>query len=478
MDIDLSPLVDLFSWRVALDVALIGLLIFYLYRSLKTMGSWKIVVGLLSAFVVFSLARLLELRGVAWLLSHLSGVALIGLIVLFAPEIRRLLERAVSLRRGQSDPADSRTATMLAESLYALARQHRGALLVLPGKESIANWTTRGITADAVPTLPLLLSIFDPHSPGHDGAAIVDNGRVTHFAVHLPLSKSRELPATLGTRHHAALGLSEVSDALVIAVSEERGVVSAFHAGGMTRVDEPAELSRRILDHWRDSARYGVVPARAPRRRLAVQLAASLLAAALLWSTVVTPETETLQTAYSLPVEYHVPRGLSLAGDPPEEVRVEVAGPAADLARVDPRQIHVRLDLGQAEPGRQSVLVDEDDVLLPPGLRLVSVQPRSLDVTLEEVALHEVPVEPQLIGSLPNGAQLEDVQVQPEQVRVLASASNAAEISLRTTPIYLSNISGDVSVRSKVIAPPGVEPADGDWPLVEVIVRVRPGTSG
>jgi len=199
--------------------------LFFLYRTLLRLGTWKILAGILIALVVFATASLLDLRGIEWIYSNLSQVALIALIVIFQPELRKIFERAASLRRSEIGKGASDLTFMVSDAMFALAQQRRGAILVLPGKEPLGEWLSGGLALNADPSLPLIMSIFDPNSPGHDGAIIIENGKLTRFGVRLPVSKTDNLPVEFGTRHHAAMGLSEVSDALVV-VSEERGSIS------------------------------------------------------------------------------------------------------------------------------------------------------------------------------------------------------------------------------------------------------------
>ncbi|MBT8338986.1 MAG: hypothetical protein HKP58_03645, partial [Desulfatitalea sp.] len=222
---------ELFSLRAAVDILLIAAGMLFLYQTLLRLGTWKIVSGILVAMVFFFLANLLNLRGIEWIYSNLSPVAVIALIVIFQPELRKFLERTASMRRVAAADAGDELAGIIAQGLIAMAEQRQGAIVVLPGKEPIDEWSGGGFNLDAAPSFPLMMSIFDPHSPGHDGALIVQKGRFARFGVRLPISESAKLPEQLGTRHHAAMGLAEKADALVFVVSEERGAISVFQGG-------------------------------------------------------------------------------------------------------------------------------------------------------------------------------------------------------------------------------------------------------
>ena len=200
----------MFDWRVILDILLIATTLFFLYRALHRLGAWKIVAGIFLAIAIFIAANILDLKGIRWLYSNLSQVALIGLIVIFQPEIRKVFERAASLR-GRGRGRDHTDLVMvIVDTAFSLAEKKRGAIYVVPGKEPVERWLSGGLDLNATPTFPLIMSIFDPNSPGHDGALIIDGGKLTQFGVRLPLSKTENLSDEFGTRHHAAMGLSEV----------------------------------------------------------------------------------------------------------------------------------------------------------------------------------------------------------------------------------------------------------------------------
>ena len=241
----------------------------------------------------FMMAKTLNLRGLEWIFGNFSQVAVIALIIIFQPELRKRLERAVSVRRtGPRDIGDD-LSRLIVDSLLKLAEQRRGAIVVFPGREPIQEWLSGGHTLDARPSPALMMSIFDPNSPGHDGAIILEKELFTRFGVRLPVSQSATLSEEYGTRHHAAMGLAEKSDALVIAVSEERGKVSVFHKGKMTPMDDRAKLIDKIVSHWKKTASYPVESFKGKKRYLAFsQMLVSLLLAIFFWSMIVISQSE------------------------------------------------------------------------------------------------------------------------------------------------------------------------------------------
>jgi uncharacterized protein (TIGR00159 family) len=244
----------LIGWQAIIDILLIAAALFFLYRTLLRLGTWRIFAGILVAMLIFLVASFLDLKGLEWIFGNVSHVAVIALIIIFQPELRKIFEQAASVRRSRIRNAGSDLANLIVDSLMKLAGQRRGAIVVFPGDEPILEWLSGGFKLDAKPSGPLIMSIFDPNSPGHDGALVVEGGKFTQFGVRLPVSQSSKLPEELGTRHHAAMGLAEKSDALAVAVSEERGTISIFRRGKFRQVDDREKLAESILSHWKITA--------------------------------------------------------------------------------------------------------------------------------------------------------------------------------------------------------------------------------
>ncbi len=357
-----------------------------------------------------------------------------------------------------------------------MAQQHRGAIVVFPGKEPIDEWLSGGFKLDAKPSSPLIMSIFDPNSPGHDGALIIQNGKFKRFGVRLPVSQSSRLPEEYGTRHHAAMGLAEKSDALVIVVSEERGRVSIFKDRRFRTVTDLDQIGKRIISHWKDTTSYfNKMPDRESRWKLLPQVFASLVVAVFFWSTLITAQGEMLEKIIAVPVEYTAsPANLMLIGDKQKEVRLHLAGSRSDLDSINPSQLNVTVDLSKAAAGKQTFPITAENIRLPRDVKLLDVIPSGVELTLAEIEEREVPIMPQLIGKLPDNLKILDLKIIPAKVKVLSPAAvgkdNAA--SIITTPIYLEGIYNDTSVFCKIIAPSAFQPAEKRWPDVEVQIKV------
>ena len=468
---------ELLSWRAILDIFLIAAGLFLLYRTLIRLGTWKIVAGILVALAVFLAASFMDLKGIEWIFSNISQVAVIALIVLFQPELRKIFEQTASVKRSEPRDIDEELSHLVVDALLKLAQQRRGAIVVFPGKEPVQEWLSGGFILDAKPSFPLMMSIFDPNSPGHDGALIITNGKFSQFGVRLPVSQSSRLTEEYGTRHHAAMGLAEKSDALVFVVSEERGNLSIFHKGQIRQASDGEEVVKTIISHWKDMTSFPVVFQKGKARwPVFLQIFASLVLAVFFWSTLVVSQGEILEKVVTVPVEYTASSpSLTLVGNRAEEVRLHLSGPKSALDTVNPSHTIVKINLSKALPGKQSFIITRENIQLPKEIHLLDVVPSSFELTLAEIVEKELVIKPQLVGKLPGGLKIRSLEVKPEKVKVFSPASDEMDklISLTTTPIYLNNIYENTTIYCKIVALPAVQPKEKRWPDVVVVITVK-----
>ena len=464
------------GWKAVVDIILIAAGLFFLYRTVLRLGTWRIVAGIMIAAVLFLIANFLDLKGLEWIFGDFSQVAVIALIVIFQPELRKILERAASMRRSKIRDAGIELSNIVVDSLMKLAEQRRGAIVVFPGKEPIQEWLSGGFNLDARPSVPLIMSIFDPNSTGHDGALVVENGKFTQFGVRLPVSQNSKLPDDFGTRHHAAMGLAEKSDALTLVVSEERGKISIFNRGNMRQINGREKLVESILSHWKRTAAYPLrFPEGKARRRTFSQIMASIALATVFWSTLLISQSEMMEKVITVPVGYSAsPPHLILVGDKQEEVRLHLAGPKSDLNSINPSQLSVKIDLSKTVKGRQIFPITGENIELTGDVKLLDVFPSSVELTLAEIEEREITIKPQLVGKLPGKMKIVGIEVIPRQVKVLSPVDEEKNkvSSVITTPIYLESIYNDTRIYCKVIAPPTVQPVEKRWPDVEVVIKV------
>ena len=464
------------GWKAVLDIVLIAAGLFFMYHTLLRLGTWRIVAGIMLAAFLFLVANFLDLKGLEWIFGNFSQVAVIALVVIFQPELRKIFERAASVRRSEIRDAGAELSHMIVDSLIKLAGQRRGAIVVFPGKEPVQEWLSGGFKLDARPSIPLIMSIFDPNSPGHDGALIIQKGKFTRFGVRLPVSQSSKLPDEFGTRHHAAMGLVEKSDALAMVVSEERGKISIFDKGKFRQADDPEKLAGTIISHWKHTASYPFeLPEGKKRWLVFAQMLVSLTLAVFFWSALIIAQGEMLEKILTVPVEYTAsPPNIILVGDKQKEVRLHLVGSKSDLDSINPAELNAKIDLSKAVPGRQTFLITGENLRLPKNVRLLDMVPSSMELTLAAIVEQEVNIKPQLVGKLPVGMKIKKIDVIPQKVKVLSPKADGKSkaVDVITTPIYLESIYNDTSIYCKIIAPPAVQPVDKRWPDVEVVIKV------
>lgn len=476
MEHSLAQALGFFSWRAVLDILLISAGLFFLNRTLLRLGTWKIMAGILLAFLIFILASALNLRGMEWVYQNVSHVAVLGLIVIFQPELRKILEKTVSVSSPRFKDQDTLIQSLIADSLIKLAHERCGAILVFPGKEPIADKISGGYQLNALPSIPLILSIFDSNSPGHDGAVIIEGNKLTQFGVRLPMSQSARLSEDYGTRHHAAMGLAEQTDALTLVVSEERGRVSIFANGGMRPAGDSKEITAAIVEHQQAMGFFSRDSSPRIRKGTLVQIAASLLVAVIFWSSLVVSQREVVERVLTVNIDYTSPaEDLALVGEKATEIKLHLTGPKSDIDSLTTNPPNVRIDLSRMAKGSQTIIITSENLRLPKGVTLLDTSPQQLKLTLAAVVEKNIPISPQIIGKLPGTLKIDKITVIPESVLVTipVTRDNKTPEEVLTTPIYLESIATDSTLYCKIIARPSIQPVAKRWPDVEVLIQLK-----
>ena len=226
------------AWWDLLDIAIVSVLVYELLLLIR--GTRAVQMALSGGFLIglFFLSQWLQLETVNWVIRNLAGYVVFAIIVLFQADIRRALAhfgRAPFFRYFERGQSAEETIEELVATATNLAARRTGAIVVIERQIGLRNYIEGGIPLDAMVTYDLLASIFQPGSPLHDGAAIIQGDRVAAAACFLPLSVNPRLGRELGTRHRAALGLTEENDAIAIVVSEETGSISVVRDGKIER---------------------------------------------------------------------------------------------------------------------------------------------------------------------------------------------------------------------------------------------------
>ena len=236
-------------WKDGVEILILAIGIYYAYLGVRGTRGIRVLTGL--AVLVLGLSLLSQVFGlgvISWLLRSLSAVVLLALVVIFQPELRRLLAQLGSHRFFGNQQQQRETVEVLAETVFELSNKHLGALIAVERGIEIQSQIESGVEMDSKFSPELVVTIFHPKTPLHDGGLIVRGDRIASAACIFPVSQRQDLDRNLGLRHRAAIGLSEESDVVVIIVSEETGVVSLSHRGRLERDFTPESLRRRLAE--------------------------------------------------------------------------------------------------------------------------------------------------------------------------------------------------------------------------------------
>jgi diadenylate cyclase len=379
-----------------IDILIVASLIWFVIVWFRTSQARLALMGLAALGVLFGLARGLDLQLTSSLLQGFFAVLAVMLVVVFQDDLRRLFEGIAvwGLRRGAPHPPPD-VERSLVRALFHLAERRVGALVILPGREPMDRHLDGGVHLDGRLSEELVLSLFDPQTPGHDGAVLVQANRLLRFGVHLPLSTDWDRLGGGGTRHAAALGLAERCDALCLVVSEERGEVSVAHGGEIRVVSSPDELARALRDFIARTTRPS---GPSDGRDLAGKLRSGWregvlafgLATAVWYVAVPGGVVEIMERRVPVKVE-NLPEGFELVSVTPADVALRLEGLRRDLYLAGSDDLSVRVDALLVQLGRRTFALDLDQVISPEGIRALSLAPSKVKVSVRRV--EEAPTE-------------------------------------------------------------------------------------
>lgn len=386
MEWSLAILADL-RWQDVLDILFLSGVAYCIYAWFWGTKALKALVGLLGLGAIFGLARLWGLFLTSWVFQILWQVAILLIIILFQPELRQMLERMSPFRwlkpRGRSQPGD--WVSSLVEGVFSLARSKVGALLVVERAERVGELVVGGVVLHAQVTAPLLLALFHKESPLHDGAVVVRHGELSMAGCYLPLSLSEGLPQHLGTRHRAALGLSERCDAMAVVVSEERGSVAIAEAGELREVSSPEELSQtlELTNGKQGSGPLGKRILEALTRRLPAKAACFLIVIAV-WVSLAGKQDVERRLLVPLEVR-NLPERWEILEPHEPKVQVQLRGMRKDVMTLNDSRVFATVDLSLARLGRRTFRLGPNEIVLPNDrVQVVRVEPSEIKFRFQE----------------------------------------------------------------------------------------------
>lgn len=371
------------------DVAIVAALLFMGIRWLRAARARVALLGLGLVGALYGIVQQLQFQLTTWLLQGFFAVVVLIVVVVFQDDLRRLFESiAIWGLRRQAPRLGPSLVDTLVRAVTELAATRTGALIVLSGREPLDRHLDGGTFLKGRVSEPLLRSLFDASSPGHDGAVVLEGQTVTRFGVHLPLSNDWDQLAEHGTRHAAALGLAERADALCIAISEERGTISLASNGEITIVEGADQLAASLLQFVsRNERDRGRLSGAAPTHRYQrwAEGAAAVAMASTLWIVTVPGATVARETREIPVVVENMPVGYELAGVEPPMVEIGVQGRRRDLVLAGAGAIEVQIDALLVQLGRRTFAVSTEQVKHPDGLEITSIRPATVRLQVKRL---------------------------------------------------------------------------------------------
>jgi uncharacterized protein (TIGR00159 family) len=472
-----------FGWWDLLDILVVSVLMHRLLLLLRGTTALQVILGLGFLWLGEALARAGDLILTSWFLRGIGAVAVLVIVVVFRNELRELFVRTNPLRflLGRDPSLSKFELAPVVESVFRLAVRNTGALIVLQGKDPLGAYLREGTDWDSKVGSRIIETIFAKESPVHDGAIIIRGNRITRAATFLPLTQKEGLPQHYGTRHRAALGLGETSDAVILVVSEERGEVSLIHGNSINVM-----ANQEMLEETLESVFAGDRTVEKRFFRPAwISYAAGLLLTFLVVSTVwgIYVGRQLSLVSVSTAIDFrNVPENVVLRSVSADEVEVQVSGKQILVSNLNRAEVRGFLDLDALESGTHQLILNRQNIEVPMGLEVVRVQPSTVEVELEQRIEKSIPVKPRLVG-VP-ATQIHIEMISPESVRLNGPESTLKGMSqLFTQQIDLSDtdISGEnlIVEAPLAISPPSLQLAEGEPDTVRLRIgfpsREAPG---
>lgn len=368
------------------DVLIFAFLIYAAIRFLQETHSAPLLVGLLTIAAIYVAALFFDLPLTLLALRPFFGIALIILAIIFQKELRRFFSYVGFFGIGKRlHPLQEELCEIISHAVFRLKDKKMGAILVFTGREPLDRHLEGGYRLNGEISAPLLLSIFDPSSPGHDGAVIIENNRIKRFATHLPLADNMELVKNFGLRHRAAMGLSERADALTIVISEERSTIGIAEHARLDYVWNEKELQEKISGFYEN---------RFPKMKLVLFskwflrnmpfILFSFAAAFSIWLMVSSRFAMVQKTIAGIPEFRNLPPEYILEDFSPDEISITLRGRSADFDALG-GVIKVPFSLNKTSAiGWQRLEIASSGIKLPLNFILLKTDPKVIKIKIQK----------------------------------------------------------------------------------------------
>ena len=474
---NLQFLISSLRWQDIVDIGLVSYILLRFYVLFRGTNAFRVLIGMILLWFFQQVAVSMGLIVTSWVVQGVVAVGAIIIIVIFRNEIRNvLLARNIkSIFWDFSAKTVISAIETIVQSVHEMAQHKCGALLVFPGKEDLEEVVQGGIPWKGAISKEMIMSIFWPDNPVHDGAAVIQGNQINQVAAILPLSRRDDLPSYYGTRHRAALGLAEATDALVIAVSEERGDVVVARGSRLKIIKQKRRLGQILQEHMGVSVKKG----RESRKETLTFIAAALFSVIFttgVWFSV-SRGVDSLVTL-QVPLEY-TKRDLAMeiVNTSVNTVNLELEGSGALIKSIRPDQVQIRLDLSKSKAGPNTFSITRKSISLPPGIVLKGVTPSVVEVALDVLIKKELPVQVDWTGRLPDHFILAEASVIPKTVEIIGGKRMLEKMqTLYTEKIPLDNLEVEGVITANVALNPAslkIAPGSQERVTIKYLTRLR-----
>ncbi len=371
-----------------LDIILVAAALYIALLFIKQTKSYFLAGVTVSLLVINFLSQNLNLSLTRSIIQPAYTLIFIMVAIVFQREIRRFFKWIVVGQRDLFTAAkqiSKGASAEIAEALLQMASKHIGAILVFTGKQDIDDIVEGGQILNGEVTKEILLSIFDSSSPGHDGAVIIDNNNIKQFGAHLPLAREYSNYRKTGTRHRAAAGITEDTDAIALVVSEERGVVSIFRKGKMTLLTEEEELRDALKEltgetETKNTSFWNYFFIKNMWTKII-----SISIAFVLW-TFFYAQVGIIKRVYTIPLSFQLlPSTLEIdTNSARKQIQITVEGKSSDVNNLDVSKLEVRIDAKNFNIGARRIDITKDMVNIPPFITVSEIAPAASTIIIKE----------------------------------------------------------------------------------------------
>lgn len=386
----IPKILDIIYAKDILDILIISICVYLILIFIKQTRSLFVFSSFLGLFLLNFISKQFDLSLTRQLFEPLLTFFIAVFVIVFQPEIRKFFKwissgRNVSFTKALALPENN--IQTIVRAVFEMARIKMGAIIVLPGEYPLDDMIEGGFPLNGKISFPLILSIFDSSSPGHDGAILIEGSEIKMFGLHLPLAQEFKEYNRVGTRHRAGAGITEKTDALSIIVSEERGEVSVSTKGKLLKVKTPEELANIIADFTgheekSESGTKSMLHYFFIKNTTFKGLA--VVTSVALWFFFVY-SANIVKVNYEIPIQLKsLDDGLTIKSTYPEKITVTVSGNKQDVSRLKPEDINIIIDADKFKSGDNYVNINKDNIQTPSYIELTSFSNKNIRINTVE----------------------------------------------------------------------------------------------